>query len=184
MDVYLPTMQRQRGSVLMVGLLILVVLTVLGVTAMSNMTMEERMAAAYQKMDLAFQGGQTAINSVANGANPQTLNEAWKPFGGEPCQQVFADPTIDVDPNHKVAGAETTAKVEATYRGATPKASMIRGYELDEFESLVVEIKADTEVTVAGTVAAKSVQMETILVPTKKGLGCRYTPMEEVLAGG
>jgi hypothetical protein len=184
MDANISVIQRQRGSVLIVGLLILVVLTVLGIAAMGNMTMEERMAAAYQKMDLAFQGGQTAINSVANRANQSSVNVAFAAYGARPCQQMFAHDTIDVDPNHKVGGTEANSKWEAVYKGSTGKAKMIRGYELGQYEALVVEVKADTEVTVAGTVAAKSVQTQTIVVPSNSSYDCVYKTMEEELAGG
>ena len=55
--------QRQRGTILFVSLIILLLLTILGVTAMSNVTMEERMAGNLRDSDLATQAAEAALRS-------------------------------------------------------------------------------------------------------------------------
>ena len=52
---------RQRGAVLIVSLMFLVILTMLGVTAMSGTTMEERMAGNTRDAGLALQAAEAAL---------------------------------------------------------------------------------------------------------------------------
>ena len=55
---------KQRGTALIVSLLILIVLTILGVAAMSTNTMEEKMAGNSRKIDLAFQAAESALRDA------------------------------------------------------------------------------------------------------------------------
>ncbi|MBT8116583.1 MAG: hypothetical protein KJO66_02025, partial [Gammaproteobacteria bacterium] len=57
------TAQRQRGTILFVSLVILLLLTILGVTSMSSVTMEERMAGNLRDGDLAVQASEAALRS-------------------------------------------------------------------------------------------------------------------------
>lgn len=59
---------RQRGTVLVVALVLLLVLTLLGVTAMNTTTLEERMAFNSQEINRAFQAAETGLD--AGFANP------------------------------------------------------------------------------------------------------------------
>src|SRR5262245_40530403 len=52
---------RERGAVLVVALLMLLVMTVLGVTAMQMSRMEERMAGNSRDINLAFQGAEAGL---------------------------------------------------------------------------------------------------------------------------
>jgi type IV pilus assembly protein PilX len=54
---------RQRGVVLAVGLVILVVMTLLGVTAMRSSTVEEIMAGNLKDRNIAFQGAEAALRA-------------------------------------------------------------------------------------------------------------------------
>ena len=56
--------ERQRGTILFVSLIILLLLTILGVTAMSNVTMEERMAGNLRDGDMATQASEAALRSA------------------------------------------------------------------------------------------------------------------------
>ncbi len=61
-----PTLQtippgRQRGVVLVVGLLLLLVMTVLGVTTIKSTILEEKMAGNFRDHDLAFQAAESAL---------------------------------------------------------------------------------------------------------------------------
>ncbi len=60
------THQQQRGFVLVVGLLMLLVITIVGVTAMSGTTSNERMTANNQFQTLSFQAAESAIHDVFN----------------------------------------------------------------------------------------------------------------------
>jgi len=55
------TPSRQRGAALVVALIMLLVMTVLGITAMRVTRMEERMAGNSRDVNLAFQGAEAGL---------------------------------------------------------------------------------------------------------------------------
>ncbi len=55
------SIQKQRGVVLLVCLIMLLVLTVLGVTAMSGSTLQERMAGGARDYNVAFQAAEASL---------------------------------------------------------------------------------------------------------------------------
>lgn len=57
---------KQQGVVLVVGLLMLLVITMVGVTAMSGTTSNERMTANHQFQTLSFQAAESAIHDNFN----------------------------------------------------------------------------------------------------------------------
>ena len=57
----LQSPSRERGAVLVVALLMLLIMTVLGVTAMQMSRMEERMAGNSRDINLAFQGAEAGL---------------------------------------------------------------------------------------------------------------------------
>lgn len=59
-----PTTPPQRGAVLFTSLVMLLLLTIIGVTAMSNTTLQERMAGSFRDRDLAFEAGETALRAA------------------------------------------------------------------------------------------------------------------------
>lgn len=64
---------RERGAVLVVALLMLLVMTVLGVTAMQMSRMEERMAGNSRDINLAFQGGEAGLRNGENDLRVLTM---------------------------------------------------------------------------------------------------------------
>ncbi len=64
---YLPrcmTRPRQEGATLIVSLLILIVLTLIGITAMSTSGLEEKMAGNSRDLNLAFQAAEAALKDA------------------------------------------------------------------------------------------------------------------------
>ncbi len=57
----LNVLNRQRGMTLMVSLVFLIILTMLGVTAVSDNSLQERMAGNTRQRDLAFQAAEAAL---------------------------------------------------------------------------------------------------------------------------
>lgn len=55
---------RQRGAALVVALIMLLVMTVLGITAMQVTRMEERMAGNSRDVNLAFQGAEAGLRDA------------------------------------------------------------------------------------------------------------------------
>lgn len=58
--------KSQQGVVLITGLVFLVILTLLGITALSTNTLEERMAANSQDINRAFQAAESGISVAFN----------------------------------------------------------------------------------------------------------------------
>lgn len=52
---------RQQGAVLIVSLIILLILTLIGLSAMQNTTLEEKMAGNYRDKNLSFQAAETTL---------------------------------------------------------------------------------------------------------------------------
>lgn len=57
---------RQRGAVLAVGLLMLLILTIIGVSAMKSTVLDEKIAANSQFKMMAFQAAESALKQFAN----------------------------------------------------------------------------------------------------------------------
>lgn len=64
-----PPPSRQRGIVLVVGLVFLLVLTIIGVTSLRTTTLEQRMAGNMQQKTVAFQDAETRIAMMINDIN-------------------------------------------------------------------------------------------------------------------
>lgn len=60
----IPSYSRQRGVVLVVSLLILLVLTLLGISSLDSSVMEEKMASNSQTMTDTFQTAESAIKAT------------------------------------------------------------------------------------------------------------------------
>lgn len=68
---------RQAGVALITGLIFLVMLTLIAITAMQSTTLEERMAGNARSRDLAFQGAEAAVRAaevVLGGASLPAFN--------------------------------------------------------------------------------------------------------------
>lgn len=52
---------RQTGAALVIGLILLLIMTLLGVTAMRGTTLQERMSGALSDQNLSFQAAETAL---------------------------------------------------------------------------------------------------------------------------
>lgn len=65
MNVYqsaLPSAHRERGAVLIVSLILLVILTLLGMSVMNTSQLEERMAANVQEVNQSFHSAETGLS--------------------------------------------------------------------------------------------------------------------------
>jgi type IV pilus assembly protein PilX len=57
-------MKQQRGSALIISLLILLVMTIIGISAMSGSTLEEKMAASDRNQKAVFQNAENSLKQV------------------------------------------------------------------------------------------------------------------------
>lgn len=81
--------RQQRGMALVLSLLILLVMVVLGVAAMSNVNMQERMAGNANQQALAFEAASAGVSNSINFAKLDA-------FAGFECGTTIVDPDADV----------------------------------------------------------------------------------------
>ena len=97
--------RRQQGTVLAISLIILLLLTLIGVTAMQTTTMEERMAGNMLDVNRSFQAGEAALREGENYLAPLTTEAAT--CSSAPCdvwaKQAITEGTDPVDPSMKDA---------------------------------------------------------------------------------
>lgn len=74
-----PTVKTQRGAVLIVGLVLLIVITVLGVSGMNSAVLELTMAGNRQFHQEAFQAAESGIDIVLAQRNYLTSNTTTLP---------------------------------------------------------------------------------------------------------
>jgi type IV pilus assembly protein PilX len=74
---------RERGAALVVALMMLLVMTILGVTAMQMSRMEERMAGNVRDVNIAFQGAEAGLRDGEDGL--RALNVRPVPCVTAPC---------------------------------------------------------------------------------------------------
>ncbi|MCP5152290.1 MAG: hypothetical protein H6983_14295 [Ectothiorhodospiraceae bacterium] len=99
---------RQRGAVLIVAMILLVVLTLLGVSAMNTTQLEERMAVSNQQSARAFQ---TAENGLSEAFN---TGAAWDISG------TYTDLVMQADSPDVDAVADGQSEVATNFLGFTP----------------------------------------------------------------
>jgi type IV pilus assembly protein PilX len=75
---YLNSKSREHGAVLIVALLFLVILTMLGVTAMTGTTMEQRMAGNTRDVAVALQSAEAAMRDARRDINSMVLSGAGR----------------------------------------------------------------------------------------------------------
>ena len=91
---YYPTNHKQQGAVLLISLLILLVLTMLGLSSLNGSLMEEKMAANAQTSTTLFQAAESTIHATHD-SYEQTGTQDAAVIGA--LNNVNADPVISVN---------------------------------------------------------------------------------------
>ena len=102
-----PLRKSQNGAVLVVALILLLVLTILGVSTMTTTSMEERMAANAQEMSRAMQAADSGINRAFR----------WVDTANITAPQVSGSPLLSYGATG--SGQDAGAYYVARYLGAT-----------------------------------------------------------------
>lgn len=76
---------RQQGAVLVISLMILIVLTLIGLTGMQTTTMEERMAGNMRDRFVAFHASELARSDAIGWLDSRTARPAATACGSPPC---------------------------------------------------------------------------------------------------
>jgi hypothetical protein len=131
--------QSQHGAALLVSLVILLVLTVLGISAMSTSSMENRMSQNFQLENTAFQLTESALKTVlirgdksldSYDTDVDIFDNALDDPTSTPTTNL---PTSILDPNNhlKVADPSADAKVEfVAYVGMCPGGNACNKYRV------------------------------------------------------
>jgi type IV pilus assembly protein PilX len=92
---YVTSKHRQHGAVLIVTLLFLVILTMLGVTAMTGTTFEERMAGNARDSGVAFQAAEAALRDARRDVNnlPVTISATSTDRATSNFESAYGKPT-------------------------------------------------------------------------------------------
>lgn len=69
--------KKQSGSALIIGLLILLIITITGITTIQTTTLQERMTGGLRDRDLAFQAAEAALREAEEGISPQVTEPSW-----------------------------------------------------------------------------------------------------------
>jgi Tfp pilus assembly protein PilX len=75
---------KQNGAVLVVSLLLLLVLTVIGVTGLSNTNLEERMSGNFHHTTLVYQSAESALEQIYLSSNPETTDNPFYTIANDP----------------------------------------------------------------------------------------------------
>lgn len=86
--------RQQSGSALIMSMIILVLLTVLGITAMNTVTVEERMAGNLVDYNLAFQSAEGGLRGGEGWIRPLVAEPT--PCDSAPCDVWKEDTLIDI----------------------------------------------------------------------------------------
>lgn len=123
-----PHIGNQQGIVLVVSLLILVVMTILGVSMLSSATLEERMASNLQGQNITFQTAESCIRTALLSANNGLRDAA----------AINTDPNVNNLPLN-CAFADTNMTAQVLYTSPNPNNTsesdmQLRSYSNDLFK--------------------------------------------------
>lgn len=98
-------MPYERGMALVMALVILVILTILGITAMSTSSLQEKMAGNVQEQTRAFQAAESGLNQALNTSGALVLT---------------GQTSFDFTFGSTTTGGVTTSKVITNFRQSVP----------------------------------------------------------------
>jgi len=131
----------QRGAVLVISLLILLLLTIIGITAMRTTTMEEKMAGNMRDQNLAFQAAEAALRDGESRLS--VLSAEPSLCTGSPCttglwdREAITDGTNPTDPGN--LDATWWSNANHTHVGPTLSKVATAPRWVIEYQSLVTD---------------------------------------------
>lgn len=125
---------RQRGAVLIVALLFLVILTMLGVTAMSGTMMEERMSGNSRDINIALQAAEAALRDARRDINRLPISGVARDMH----MSQFGDPNGTLGTCNSTAPGLCRAKQPPTYLPGSSDAVMPETLKFEQLSDSVV----------------------------------------------
>jgi len=149
---------NQQGAALIISLMMLLVLTMIGVSALSNTNLEERMAQNFEHYTLAFQGAESAIERTIIAGDAGGAGANSNPFYSAANDPLVASlnsglndnstvVTADMDPNDFLDNTTLTTSATIIYRGngACPETSF------EELNCFTFEIQSNARIAATAT---------------------------------
>jgi type IV pilus assembly protein PilX len=137
------TLGNQRGAVLVVGLLLLVVLTLLGVAAMQSTTVQERMAGNMREQEQAFQSAEAALRAGEDFVQDTEILPAFNGTNG-----LYAEPDPGVF--RWVDQGTWSGDDSRVYPGQVPAGQTPPRFIVEQLPFETVSLAADEEVSSGG----------------------------------
>jgi Tfp pilus assembly protein PilX len=121
----MPTAIHERGTVLVMAMVILLILTIIGITAMNTSSLEAKMATNIQETNRAFTAAESGVNKALVAPNAFDLHATY-------VRNDFIFGSI---------GAQSEATVDTSFRSfSTPKRGS--GYSAVNYDSANFDQKA------------------------------------------
>ncbi len=125
--------KHQAGAALIISLMLLLVMTLIGLSSIGTSNLEERMAHNYQNATVVFQASESAINRIINAGNPGGSGGDDNPFYVEADDPLVASintgignnsTTVTFDLNQNNAALSSTSALTYNGNGICPGMSM------------------------------------------------------------
>jgi len=152
-DIHLP--KQQTGAALIVSLMLLLIMTLIGVSSIKTTNLEERMAHNYQNSTIVFQASESAINRIIQAGNPGGSGSDDNPFYVEANDPLIAaintgiginttTVTYDMDPDNHLNNATLSSTSALTYNGGGICPGMSMSITCHYFEIVATTTIAET----------------------------------------
>jgi len=146
----------QTGAALIVSLLILLVMTLIGVTAMSSSNLEEKMAGNGRDSMLAFEAAEAALRDGENTVNDLVTLAPFTGCSGSYLYALGCNPDVTADGTWATAQtyAGTLDKIKTTPKYIieyTGDAGGVQSLNIDNYGDSSTEVVSTFRVTAKGT---------------------------------
>ncbi|MEM6640265.1 MAG: PilX N-terminal domain-containing pilus assembly protein [Pseudomonadota bacterium] len=138
--------RRQRGAALVVGLVLLLVLTLLGVSGLGTATTEVRLADNKKQRELSIQAAESAVNEAILTGGRIAIDTSVVEN-----QTVRSDYVVEIDhidADGSVAEANVNVTVQTRFRGVgdvPANSTFSRAYEIGTFQAIHFVAHGDAE---------------------------------------
>ena len=140
-------LRKQHGAVLMVSLVMLLLMTILGLTAMSSATMEQKMAANSQDINTTLQASESATRAVLGDLSV---------LGAAMTSNTPVTADIKLDSNYSLSNQPVQSNASVVYLGSSPLDGFSLGVTSQGFAAHHFEITGTG--TMSGNIRTQTVQ--------------------------
>jgi type IV pilus assembly protein PilX len=138
--------KKQQGAVLVISMVLLLVMTILGLTAASNATMESRMAANTQNLNFALQAAESAVEATVNDVNVL----------GQALNSTSVNQKIKLNSAYTLDNQPVASEAEINYLGQSPADGFSMGVNKNAFVAHNFEINGTG--SMSGNVTSRTAQ--------------------------